>query len=118
MIQVENTVADVIQVTLPPKIKAEDFVQLEPQIDTLIDKYKTIRLLIDATGFEGWLTLHALREHVGFARRQQYYVNCIAVVALKFWQRAIINAIKVFVKPTIQVFHDKEEAQEWLSLMS
>jgi hypothetical protein len=117
MIIIENTTADIVHITLQEQLTPQDLKQLEPKLESLISEHKTLRLLVDARAFKGWSTIYNLRQHLGFAKRQQYYINCVAVIAARFWHRVFINSIKIFVKPSIQVVHSEQDAKDWLSLM-
>lgn len=118
MIFVENPYANVVKVTLPNSLNATNLRQLAPKIEALIKRHQTIRVMIDARGFKNWLSVYEVRYHYGSARQHQYHVDYIAVVAKRFWQRAFINSLKIFVKPNIQVFTSEEEALEFLSLIT
>jgi hypothetical protein len=50
------------------KIKADEFRQIAPQVDSIISQYGKIRLLIDASGFNGWENIAAFENHAGFVK--------------------------------------------------
>ncbi len=57
---------NVLKIVVPEKLKADDFRQIAPQIDSLISQHGKIRLLIDASGFNGWENIVAFEKHADF----------------------------------------------------
>ena len=53
MIKTEIISDNVLRITAPAKLKPDDFRQIAPQVDSMISQYGKIRLLIDASGFNG-----------------------------------------------------------------
>ncbi len=49
MIEIKIVSPEVLRLTIPEKLKAEDFRQIAPQIESLIKQHGRIRLLIDAS---------------------------------------------------------------------
>jgi len=43
-----------LRILVPKKLEADDFRQIAPQVDSIISQYGKIRLLIDASQFNGW----------------------------------------------------------------
>jgi len=79
--------------TAPAKLKADDFRQIAPQVVSMISRYGKIRLLIDASGFNGWEDIAAFGNHAGFVKRHQQKVDRIAVIVARDWQRWLIAAV-------------------------
>jgi hypothetical protein len=52
----------------PDKLKTDDFRQIAPQVDSIISRYGKVRLLIDASGFNGWENIAAFENHAGFVK--------------------------------------------------
>ena len=77
MITTEPISARALRITVPEKVKAEDFQQLAPQIDSLIRQQGKIRLLIDATNFSGWENIAAFEKHIGFINNHHQKVERI-----------------------------------------
>ena len=50
MIKTDIISGNVLRILVPDKIKADDFPQIAPQVDSIISQYGKIRLLIDASG--------------------------------------------------------------------
>ncbi len=70
MIKTETISADALRITAPEKLNADDFHQVAPQIDSLISQHGKIRLLIDASGANGWENIAAFENHAGFIKNQ------------------------------------------------
>ena len=50
MIKTDIISGNVLRITAPDKLKADDFRQIAPQVNSIISRYGKIRLLIDASG--------------------------------------------------------------------
>jgi len=82
----------------------------------MISRYGKIRLLIDASGFNGWEDIAAFGNHAGFVKSHQQKVDLIAVIIARDWQRWLIAAVRVFVHPEVGAY-DKDhenEALQWV----
>jgi len=99
MIKTEIISANVLKIIAPEKLKADDFRQITPQIDSVISRYGKIRLLIDASGFNGWENIAAFENHAGFIKNHQQKVERIAVIVAHDWQHWLIGAVRMFLHP-------------------
>jgi hypothetical protein len=117
MIKTEIISANTLRIVAPEKLKADDFHQIKPQIDSIISQQGKIRLLIDASGFNGWENIAAFEEHAGFVRTHQHKVERIAVIAGHEWQHWLIGAFRVFVHPQVKAYDKRHESEalQWLS---
>ena len=59
MIAAQSISASTVKIIVLEEIKANDFMQLAPRIDSIIQQLGKIRLLIDATDFDGWENIAA-----------------------------------------------------------
>jgi hypothetical protein len=59
---------NVLRIAAPDKLKTDDFRQIAPQVDSIISRYGKVRLLIDASGFNGWENIAAFENHAGFVK--------------------------------------------------
>jgi len=82
-----------LRITAPEKLRADDFRQIAPQVDSMIGRYGKIGLLIDASGFNGWEDISAFGNHAGFVKNHQQKVDRIAVIVAHNWQRWLIAAV-------------------------
>jgi hypothetical protein len=75
MIKIEPISANAMRITVPDKLKSDDFSLLAPQIDSVITQYGTIKLLIDASGFNGWENIAAFEKHAGFIKNHHRKID-------------------------------------------
>ena len=117
MIAIENIKANMLRITVPETLKADDFAQLAPKADALIRQHGKIRLLIDASQFDGWENLPAFEKHLAFVKSHEKKVERIAVIAKHDWQHWMMGILKAFVHPEIEVFNKDEagKALQWIS---
>ena len=116
MIKTDVIAPGVLKIVAPVKLNAEDFSDLAPQVEAILEQQGKIRLLIDATHLEGWDTVTALEKHVAFVKAHQQKVERIAVITRHDWQIWLIGAVKVFLHPVVRTFDkgDESEALRWL----
>lgn len=116
MIKTESISANTLKINLPHKLKANDFSQITPLIDSLISQQGTIRLLIDASGFEGWDNTEAFQKHAEFVKNHQQKVERIAIIAGQEWQHWLIVMVRMFVHPEVKAFDKSDEnlALRWI----
>lgn len=111
MITTEPITARVLKITVPEKLKADDFRQLAPQIDSLIQQQGKIRLLIDASNFSGWENIAAFERHVGFIKNHHQKVERISIITGHDWQHWVIGTIRLFVNPEVRAYNKGEESE-------
>jgi hypothetical protein len=116
MITTEVISANMLRIIAPGKLKADDFLQIAPQIDSLIIQYGKIRLLIDASRFNGWENIAAFANHAGFIKTHQRRVERIAVIAGHGWQHWLIGAVRIFLHPQVRAYDrsQQSEALQWI----
>jgi len=110
MITIEPISARALKITVPEKVKADDFQQLASQIYPLSRQQGKIRLLIDASNFSGWENIAAFERHIGFVKNHHRKVERISVIAGHDWQHWVIRTIRLFVHPEVRVY-DKGQAR-------
>ena len=116
MIKTELIGANALKIIAPDKLKADDFHQIMPQVDSLIGQRGKIRLLIDASGFNGWENIAAFENHAGFVKDHQQKIERLAVIIAHEWQRWLVGAVRVFVHPEVKAYDQSEasEALQWI----
>ncbi len=116
MIKTENISGNVLRITAPEKLKADDFRQIAPQVYSMISRYGKIRLLIDASRFNGWDDIAAFGNHAGFVKSHQQKVDRIAVIVARNWQHWVIGAVRVFLHPEVRAYDKgrESEALQWI----
>ena len=116
MIKTEFVSSNVLKIIIPDKLKADDFLQIAPQIDSMISQYGKIRLLIDGSGFNGWENAAAFEHHARFIKTHQEKIDRIAVIASHDWQHWLIGAARIFLHPEIRAYSTNQgpEALRWI----
>jgi hypothetical protein len=117
VIKTEILAPDTLKIVAPAKLTATDFVEIAPQINAIIKQHGTIRLLIDASGLEGWKDIAAFEKHAGFVRDHQLKIERVAVITRHEWQHWLVGAVRVFVHPKVMAFDEahKAEALTWIA---
>jgi hypothetical protein len=107
---------NVLRIAAPDKLKTDDFRQIAPQVDSIISRYGKVRLLIDASGFNGWENIAAFENHAGFVKNHQQKVDRIAVIVAHDWQHWLIGAVRVFLHPEVRAFDKSHESEalKWI----
>jgi stage II sporulation SpoAA-like protein len=111
MIRTEIISGNALRITMPEKLKVDDFRQIARQIDSLISQHGQIRLLIDASGFKGWENIAAFEKHAGFAKGHQQKIERLAVIAAHDWQHWLIGAVRIFVHPDVKAYDKNRESE-------
>jgi SpoIIAA-like len=116
VINTEFISANALKITAPAKLKADDFLQIAPQVDSLIRQHGQIRLLIDVSGFKGWENVAAFKNHAEFIKAHQKKVERIAAIGAHHWQRWLIAVVGLFLHPEIRTFEKSRESEalQWL----
>ncbi len=116
MIKTDIISGNVLRITAPDKLKADDFRQIVQQVDSIISRYGKIRLLIDASGFNGWENIEAFENHAGFVKSHQRKVDRIAVIVAHDWQHWLVGAVRVFLHPEVRAYDKghESEALQWI----
>jgi hypothetical protein len=57
--------SNVLRIKTPEKLKVDDFYQFAPVVDSIIIRFGDIRLLIDASAFNGWENIAVLKITLG-----------------------------------------------------
>jgi hypothetical protein len=108
---------NVLRISAPEKLKADDFRQIAPQVDSVISQYGKIRLLIDASGFDGWENIAAFENHAGFVKSHQQKVDRIAVIVAHDWQHWLVGAVRMFLHPEVRAYDKSHEGEalKWIN---
>ena len=117
MIEIKPVSSGVARLTIAEKLKADDFRQIVPQIESLMKQHGRIKLLIDATAFTGWENIAAFERHLGFVKMHHEKVERIAVIVAHDWQHWVVGTVRMFVHPQVQAFDKRDEgsALQWIA---
>lgn len=116
MIKIEAVRDNVMRVTAPEKLKADDFQKIAPQVNSILQRYGKVKLLIDATAFNGWENIAAFENHAAFVKSHQQKIDRIAVIIAHDWQHWLIGAVRVFLHPQVRAYDKghESEALQWI----
>ena len=116
MIKTDTISGNVLRITVPDKLKTDDFRQIAPQVNFIISRYEKVRLLIDASGFNGWENIAAFENHAVFVKNHQQKVDRIAVIVAHDWQHWLIGAVRIFLHPKVRAFDKSHESEalKWI----
>jgi len=85
------------KVTITGSVDEKDFVKVAPQVERIIRAHGALKVLIDATSFNGWSDMQSAKEQFAFARNHQMKVERIALIAGYAWQHWIAGAASVLI---------------------
>lgn len=116
MISVEPLGGNAIKVQPSGKLDESDIRKIGTEADRLIKEHGNIKVLVDASDFNGWADMDTAKKHFKFVRDHHEKVERIALVAGHAWQHWLAGVMSHFVHPEIRVFHkgDTSAATDWL----
>jgi len=105
-----------LEVHLTGELSEQDYSQLGPHIEDLIQKHGKLRILCEMHDFHGW-TFGGLWEDVKFDIRHFNDVERLAFVGEKRWQEGMAAFCKPFTSASIRYFErfEMDEAREWIT---
>jgi hypothetical protein len=117
VLTIENPEGNLVEATVSGKITTDDITNLKSVAEKLINKHGKIKLLANASHFEGWEDIHSMEKHITFVKEHQANVERVAVIAGYLWQHWFAVAMRLFLKPDIKVFESSEvtDAKNWLN---
>jgi hypothetical protein len=117
MIKIAVVSGNFVRIKAPEKLKADDFREITPQVDSILARHGKIRLMVDFSAFKGWENMEAFENHISFIKNHYQKIDRIAVVVGHEWQRWLAGAIKVFLHLNMRVFDKKheDEALRWIA---
>ena len=97
------------------KLATEDYEQLVPVVDRLIERHGRIRMLFEMHDFHGW-SCGALWKDTKFAFHHFRDIERLAIIGEKKWQKGMATFCKPFTKAEIRYFEHSQadEARSWL----
>ncbi len=104
-----------VEFTLVGKLTHEDYELFVPFIESAVKSLppKSLNILIDMTGFEGW-TLEAAWDDFKFGLEIRKDINKMAVVGDKKWEELFTKMAGWMISGKAKFFHDREDATSWL----
>ena len=99
------------------KVTVEDYQQLEPEIQALVDQYDAVCLLLDLQAFAGEEVMAWLPD-LRFGHHFHDEIEKMAIVGDKRWQKWLAALADPFYAKDAQFFHAEEAEQAWAWLRS
>ncbi|MFO7897677.1 MAG: STAS/SEC14 domain-containing protein [Planctomycetota bacterium] len=111
----EEADGQVLAVTVSGSLKKQDYDELVPEVERLIDERGTLRILFRMRDFHGW-TAGALWEDIKFDLKHFNDIERLAFVGEKAWQKGMSVFCKPFTTAKIRYFepHEADQARAWL----
>ena len=105
-----------LEVHLSGKLTTEEYGRFVPVVEALMQRHKSIDILIDMSDFHGW-ELGAIWADTRFAFRHYSDIGRLAVVGEKKWQEWMTTICLPFTKAIIRYFDHSEaqQAREWIN---
>jgi len=114
-IQLEENGNKIVTLIFREKLTKDDYELFVPQLENLMEKEDTIRILVEFQDFQGW-TLGALWEDTKFGTKHFNDIDRLAIVGDRQWEKFLASFIKPFTSATVRYFDslEKETAKQWL----
>ena len=111
----EQAFGKVLVAKLTGKLTEEDYNRFIPDVERLIEKQGSIRMLIEMRDFHGW-TAGALWQDIKFDVRHFRDIERLALVGETVRERVIAVFYKPFTTATVRYFDHTEtnEAHAWV----
>lgn len=105
----------ILHVRLSGKLSRDDYKQLVPGFERLIEHHGKLRILFKMDDFHGW-TAGAVWEDVKLDFKHFNDIERIAMVGEKAWEKGMSVFCKPFTTATIRYFEHGQigEAREWI----
>jgi hypothetical protein len=94
------------------KVTVEDYQQLDPAIQALVDQYDDLCLLLDMQEFAGE-EVKAWLPDLRFGHRFHDKIDKMAIVGDKRWQKWLTALADPFYANDAKFFHPEETDQAW-----
>lgn len=117
MIKTELIAPNILKIIAPELLRSEDFLELVPKFEHIVEQHDKIRLLIDASRLNGWENVAALEKHAVFVKDRQHKVDRIAIIVQHEWQHWLVGAVGVFLHPEVRAFDktQRDGALQWIA---
>ena len=113
----EENEGKVLIVKVSGKLSKEDYQQLVPEVERLIEKVGKLHLLLEMHDFHGW-DAGALWEDIKFDVKHFKDIERLAFVGEKKWEKGMSVFCKPFTTARIKYFDldEIEQAREWVGV--
>jgi hypothetical protein len=112
----EEADGKIVNVHLSGKLTRADYHHFIPEVDRLIAKHGTIRVLCLMEDFHGW-EMGALWEDIKFEVKHFADIERLALVGQSKWQAGMATFCKPFTRATVRYFDSRDArlAEEWIA---
>lgn len=97
---------------LSGKLHDEDYQHFVPAVETAIDQFGKIRLVVQFHDFQGW-DMHALWDDIKFSTKHCSDISRIAMVGDKKWEEWMAKVCKPFTLAKVDYFDNLDSAWQW-----
>jgi hypothetical protein len=106
---------NVLEVVMSGKLSHEDYERFVPEVETMVRKYRKIRVLVDMIDFHGWEP-HALWDDTKFAFKHFNDISRIAMVGDTKWELRMAQVCRLFSRAEIRYYDwtKLREARAWI----
>ena len=110
-----DSTTKLLEVKVSGKLSKEDYEELEPLVDELIELGK-IKILFVMHDFHGW-DLGAIWEDTKFATKHCRDIEKLAMIGEKTWEKWMAAICKPFTMSKVKYFDagEDEAARQWLA---
>ena len=110
--KLEKSKGKVIGFELSGKLHDEDYQVLVPEVEKVIDREGSVRLLLHLVDFQGW-DLHAAWDDMKFGVKHYRDFERVAIVGDKTWEEWMARLATPFTSSGSRFFHDDEIEAAW-----
>ena len=113
--KMSESAGNVVGYRVSGHVTKEDYATLMPEVQALVDREGSIRLLLDLENFQ-WEEVSAWGADLKFGQTYRHKIDKLAIVGDKRWQHLIANLADPFYARESKFFHmtDRAAAWEWL----
>lgn len=111
----EKEAGQLLDITLTGRLEKEDYELFVPEIEKLMERHGTVRILVELRDFQGW-SAGALWEDTKFGFRHFNDIDRIAIVGDRAWEKGMALFCKAFTRAEVRYFDVAEmpEARAWI----
>ncbi len=112
----EESTGKVLGLKINGKLLHEDYQQLVPQVEALIEEHGSIRCLVEMADFHG-IELRALWDEIKFDVRHSRQIERCAIVGDRAWHAWMTNLSRpLFPRAEMKYFElaERDEAWRWV----
>jgi len=102
----------VVHVTVSGTVTKEDYEQLLPQLESLLQLHETVRFYVDLEGLSGF-EAEALWEDIKFDAKHKDQYGKTAIVGDKRWEEWGTKISSFFLDAEMRFFYTAQSTQAW-----